>query len=174
MRSTIRTAIDGLICESFAFKVYAPDIALKLLEGASHIVPHVHVLQLKLEDFTRDPQWLRRAERRSADRGRGRSRSRRVAALAARRRTAASAEFGRITLPVADPARHRRQGDQAARAASSSSTLPARADKELKLYDGYAHDLLNDLGREQVMDDIDRLDRSAAAQPVDAEMPVAT
>ena len=30
--------IAGLICESFAFRVYAPDIALKLLEGASHVL----------------------------------------------------------------------------------------------------------------------------------------
>jgi acylglycerol lipase len=28
------------------------------------------------------------------------------------------------------------------------------ADKTLKLYDGYYHDLLNDLGKEQVMADI--------------------
>ena len=29
--------LAGLICESFAFRVFAPDFALKLLEGASHI-----------------------------------------------------------------------------------------------------------------------------------------
>ncbi len=29
--------IDGLICESFAFRVFAPNFALKLLEGASHV-----------------------------------------------------------------------------------------------------------------------------------------
>src|SRR5687768_5599292 len=29
--------IDGLICESFAFHVYAPDVALAILKGASHI-----------------------------------------------------------------------------------------------------------------------------------------
>ena len=28
------------------------------------------------------------------------------------------------------------------------------SDKTLKLYDGHAHDLLNDIGKEQVMDDI--------------------
>ena len=50
--------IDGLICESFAFRVFAPNFALKLLEGASHFVPHAHVLRLKMEDFSRDPEWV--------------------------------------------------------------------------------------------------------------------
>src|SRR4249919_3413032 len=50
--------IAGLICESFAFRVYAPNFALKLLEGASHIAPHAHVLKLKMEDFSRDPDWV--------------------------------------------------------------------------------------------------------------------
>ena len=44
--------IDGLICESFAFRVYAPNAALKLLEGASHIIPHIHVLKLPMEAFS--------------------------------------------------------------------------------------------------------------------------
>ena len=50
--------IAGLICESFAFRVYAPNFALKLLEGASHFVPHAHVLRLKMEDFSRDAEWV--------------------------------------------------------------------------------------------------------------------
>ena len=50
--------IDGLICESFAFRVFAPDIALAALKGASHIAPHLHVLKLKMEDFSRDPDWV--------------------------------------------------------------------------------------------------------------------
>ena len=50
--------LDGLICESFAFRVYAPNFALKLLEGASHLAPHAHVLKLKMVDFSRDPEWV--------------------------------------------------------------------------------------------------------------------
>ena len=48
--------LAGLICESFAFQVPAPDFALAVLKGLSHIAPHAHVLQLKNEDFSRDPQ----------------------------------------------------------------------------------------------------------------------
>src|SRR5450432_645123 len=47
--------LGGLICESFAFQVPAPDFALAALKGLSHIFPHAHVLHLKNEDFSRDP-----------------------------------------------------------------------------------------------------------------------
>src|SRR3954466_14115098 len=46
--------LAGLICESFAFQVPAPDFALAVLKGLSHVAPHAHVLQLKNEDFSRD------------------------------------------------------------------------------------------------------------------------
>ena len=90
--------IDGLICESFAFKVYAPDIALKLLEGASHVIPHVHVLQLKFEDFTRDPQWL--AELNADPLIAGEVQPVATVAALARADERLEREFGRITLPV--------------------------------------------------------------------------
>src|SRR6476620_12666481 len=47
--------LAGLICESFAFEVPAPDFALAVLKGLSHIAPHAHVLKLHNEDFSRDP-----------------------------------------------------------------------------------------------------------------------
>ena len=82
-------------------------------------------------------------------------------------------EFARITLPVlilhgtADKATRPEGSQQFFDAAGS-------ADKELKLYDGYAHDLLNDLGRAQVMDDIVGWIEARLPQRVRAEMPVAT
>ena len=48
--------LAGLICESFAFKVAAPDFALAVVKGLSHLAPHAHVLRLKNEEFSRDPQ----------------------------------------------------------------------------------------------------------------------
>lgn len=50
-----QAGLAGLICESFAFQVPAPDFALAVLKGLSHIAPHAHVLHLKTEDFSRDP-----------------------------------------------------------------------------------------------------------------------
>ncbi len=163
--------IDGLVCESFAFKVYAPDLALKLLEGASHVIPHVHVLQLKFEDFTRDPQWL--AELNADPLIAGEVQPVATVAALARADERLEREFGKITLPLlimhgtADKAT-RPEGSQIFFDAAGS------ADKELKLYDGYVHDLLNDLGREHVMDDIIGWIEARLPQTERAEMPLAT
>jgi acylglycerol lipase len=62
--------LAGLICESFAFQVPAPDFALAVFKGLSHIAPHVHVLHLKNEDFSRDPEVVSRMKRGSAARPR--------------------------------------------------------------------------------------------------------
>ena len=63
--------LAGLICESFALEVPAPDFALAALKGLSHIAPHAHVFKLNNADFSRDPARRRRHERRPADRARG-------------------------------------------------------------------------------------------------------
>lgn len=62
-------------------------------------------------------------------------------------------EFSRLTLPVLIL---HGTGDRAAKAHGSQVFYEAAAskDKTLKLYEGHFHDLLNDLGREQVMADI--------------------
>jgi alpha-beta hydrolase superfamily lysophospholipase len=163
--------IDGLICESFAFRVYAPDFALKLLEGASHIVPHAHVLRLKMEDFSRDPEWVAalNADPLTLDE----VQPVQTVAAFARAGERFEREFGRITLPVLIL---HGTADKATRPDGSQQFFDeaGSADKSLKLYEGHVHDLLNDLGREQVMDDIvlwieKRLDLTAKA-----EMPQAT
>ena len=51
-----QSELAGLICESFAFQVAAPDFALAVVKGLSHIAPHAHVLRLKNEEFSRDPK----------------------------------------------------------------------------------------------------------------------
>ena len=50
------TAISALICESFAHEIPAPDFALAVFKGLSHVAPHAHILHLKNEDFSRDPK----------------------------------------------------------------------------------------------------------------------
>ena len=54
-----QSTLAGFICESFAFQVYAPAFALAALKGLSHLAPHAHVLFLKNEDFSRDPEVVR-------------------------------------------------------------------------------------------------------------------
>jgi len=51
-----QSELAGFICESFAFQVPAPDFALAVIKGLSHLAPHAHVLKLKNEHFSRDPK----------------------------------------------------------------------------------------------------------------------
>jgi alpha-beta hydrolase superfamily lysophospholipase len=48
--------IDGPICESFAHELPAPELAIAVLKGLSHIVPNAHVLKLDNNGFSRDPK----------------------------------------------------------------------------------------------------------------------
>ena len=163
--------LAGLICESFAFRVYAPNFVLKLLEGASHIAPHAHVLKLKMEDFSRDPDWV--AQLNADPLCLGEVQPVQTVAALARAGERFEREFGRITLPVfilhgtADKATRPDGSQQFFDEAGST-------DKTLKLYDGYYHDLLNDLGKEQVFDDIEAWIDERVAPAIRAEMPVAT
>ena len=144
--------IDGLICESFAFRVFAPNFALKLLEGASHVLPHAHVLRLKMEDFSRDPEWVAQlnADPLTLDEVQPVS----TVAAFARAGERFEREFGKISLPVL--ILHGTE-DKATRPDGSEQFFneATSTDKTLKLYEGYYHDLLNDLGRETVFEDID-------------------
>jgi acylglycerol lipase len=143
--------IAGLICESFAHELPAPDFALAVLKGISHIAPHAHVLDLKDEDFSRDPAFVARMKNDPL-----------IPHLAYPSQTVAELvraderlkkEFSQITLPLLIL---HGTADKAAKP-SGSQHFHDRAgskDKVLKLYEGHVHDLLNDLGREQVMADI--------------------
>jgi len=153
--------IDGLISEDFAFRVFAPDFALKLLEAASHIVPHAHALKLPMEAFTRDPDWLSLLKADPLTLGE----SQPVETLAALARAAErfEREFPKITLPLLIL---HGTGDKATRPDGSQQFFDeaGSTDKTLKLYDGHFHDLLNDLGREEVFGDIvDWIDQRLSA-----------
>jgi alpha-beta hydrolase superfamily lysophospholipase len=143
--------LAGLICESFAFEVYAPDFALTIVKGLSHIAPHLQVLNLKTEDFSRDPAAVQamlddplianevQPSSTVAELVRADERLRR--------------EFPLITLPVLIL---HGTADKVTRPSGSQLfyDTAGSADKTLKLYEGHAHDLLNDIDREKVMADI--------------------
>ena len=143
--------LAGLICESFAFEVPAPDFALAVFKGLSHIAPHAHVLHLKNEDFSRDPDTVARmnADPLIAHE----TQPTQTLAEMVRADERLKTSFASITLPVlilhgtADKAT-RPAGSQFFYDSSQSS------DKTLKLYDGYFHDPLNDVGKEIVMGDV--------------------
>lgn len=143
--------IAGLICESFAFKVPAPDAALAVIKGLSHLAPRLPVLRLKNEDFSRDPIAVRILNNDPLTAGEIQP-AKTVAALV-RANERLRREFPRITLPLLIL---HGTADQATMPEGSRffhDTAGSR-DKTLKLYEGHFHDLLNDVGKEIVMGDI--------------------
>jgi alpha-beta hydrolase superfamily lysophospholipase len=140
--------IDGFICESFAFQVPAPGFALAAIKGLSHIAPRLGVLKLRNEDFSRDPEWVAalNADPLIADETQPAAT---VAALV-RADERLREEFPTITLPLlilhgtADKA-------TVCKGSEFFYETVGSTDKTLKLYEDHYHDLLADLGKEEVM-----------------------
>lgn len=143
--------LAGLICESFAFQVAAPDFALAVVKGLSHVAPHAHVLRLKNEQFSRDPKVVEAMNRDPLIANEVQP-TKTVAELV-RADERLRKEFPLITLPVlilhgtADKVTNPKGSQLFFDTAGS-------ADKSLKLYEGHVHDLLNDTGKAKVMTDI--------------------
>jgi alpha-beta hydrolase superfamily lysophospholipase len=143
--------VAGLICESFAYQVPAPDFALAVLKGLSHLAPHAHVLNLPKKAFSRDPKVVQaliddpllanevQPTKTVAEMVRADERLKR--------------DFGHITLPLLII---HGTADSVARPEGSKEfySRAGSVDKTLKLYEGYFHDPLNDVGKEAVMTDI--------------------
>jgi len=143
--------IAGLICESFAFQVPAPDLALTIIKGLSRIAPRLPVLKLKNEDFSRDPNVVKALNDDPLTKNETQP-AITVAALV-RGNERLRKEFPLITLPVFIL---HGTSDKATKPAGSQFFYDTAGskDKTLKLYDGHYHDLLNDFGKETVMQDI--------------------
>jgi alpha-beta hydrolase superfamily lysophospholipase len=143
--------LAGLICESFAFKVPAPDFALSAIKGLSGFAPRLKVLRLRNEDFSRD---LARVKALNADPlTENENQPAITVAAMVRGNDRLKREFPLIKLPVLilhgtlDKATMP-SGSQRFYAEAGST------DKTLKLYEGHYHDLLADIGKEQVIADI--------------------
>ena len=143
--------LDGLICESFAFQVPAPDFAIAALKGLSHLAPHAHVLKLANKDFSRDPKVVAAMD--ADPLIAHETQPTRTVAEMSRADDRLKQSFGKITIPVL--ILHGTE-DKATRPAGSQFFYDhaGAKDKTLELYEGHVHDLLNDLGKEQVLADI--------------------
>ena len=143
--------LAGFICESFAFQVYAPDFALAVVKGLSHLAPHAHVLYLKNEDFSRDPRVVQAMNDDPLIAHEAQP-TRTVAELV-RADERLKREFPLITLPVLIL---HGTADKVTKPGGSQLfyDTAGSVDKTLKLYEGHAHDLLNDVDKEVVMADI--------------------
>jgi acylglycerol lipase len=143
--------LAGFICESFAFQVPAPDFALAALKGLSHLAPHAHVLKLHNEDFSRDPAVVHAMN--DDPLIANETQPTRTVAELARADERLRTEFPSITLPLLIL---HGTADKAAKPSGSQTFYDTAGskDKTLKLYEGHYHDLLNDIGREEVLGDI--------------------
>jgi acylglycerol lipase len=159
--------LSGFICESFAHEVPAPDFALAVLKGLSHVAPHAHVLKLHNEDFSRDPKQVEFMNHDPLIAHEVQPTQTIAEMVRADERL--KKEFSLITLPVL--ILHGAE-DKAAKPIGSQHFYEKAGskDKTLKLYDGYYHDLLNDLNKEIVMEDIQQWidDRLAVSWKISA------
>jgi len=146
-----QSELAGLICESFAFRLPAPGIALAALKGLSHVAPHLHVLRLKNEDFSRDGAVVAtmNADPLIADE----TQPTMTVAAMVRADERLEEALPSIKLPLLIL---HGSADRATKPSGSQLLFDraGSADKALKLYEGAFHDLLNDVGRETVMADV--------------------
>lgn len=145
--------LTGFICESFAFQVPAPGFALAAIRGLSHIAPHLPLLKLKNEDFSRDPAAVAALNNDPLIADEVQPAMTVAALLRADERL--HEEFPRISLPVLIM----HGTDDKATVCHGSEYFYETAgstDKTLKLYEGHYHDLLNDIGKEEVLAEISR------------------
>jgi alpha-beta hydrolase superfamily lysophospholipase len=143
--------LAGLICESFAHQVPAPDFALAVFKGLSHVAPHAHILHLKNEDFSRDPKAVQAMN--DDPLIAHETQPTQTLAEMVRADERLKKEFPLFTLPVLILHGTR---DKATKPSGSQLFFDTASskDKTLKLYDGHFHDLLNDTDKEVVMRDI--------------------
>lgn len=144
--------LTGFICESFAYKVPAPGAVLWLVENVlGPLFPGLPVLKLKMEDFSRDPAAVAALLADPLTKNEVQPAGTVAALLRATDRM--RREFSTIGIPLLivhgtmDKATMY-QGSEEFFAAASSP------DKTLKLYPDHYHDLLNDIGKEEVFADI--------------------
>ncbi|MFT3765601.1 MAG: alpha/beta hydrolase [Minicystis sp.] len=146
-----QSELAGLICESFAHQVPAPDFVLAVLKGISHLAPHAHVLKLDNRDFSRDQGVVdaMNSDPLIADE----TQPTKTVAEMVRADERLKKEFPLITLPI-----FILHGTEDKATKPSGSQLffdtAGATDKTIELYEGAFHDLLNDTDKQQVIDDI--------------------
>jgi acylglycerol lipase len=143
--------LAGLICESFAHEIPAPDFALAVFKGLSHLAAHAHILHLKNELFSRDPKVVEIMNNDPLIAHE--TQPTKTLAEMVRADERLKKEFPLIKLPVLIL---HGTADKATKPSGSQRffDMAGSTDKTLKLYEGHVHDLLNDVGKEEVMADI--------------------
>lgn len=146
-----QSEINGFICEDFAYELPVPDVVLLFVKGLSYITPHTHVYKLNNEDFSRDASVVESMNNDILIKGESQPAQTSKAMINASQRL--SEEFPAITLPVLIL---HGTADKVTKPSGSQHFYEqaGSTDKTLKLYEGHYHDMLNDIGKEEVMADI--------------------
>jgi acylglycerol lipase len=143
--------LRGLISESFAHELPAPEFVLAVFKGLGHILPHTHLLHLPNERFSRDPDAVDRmnSDPLIADE----TQPAQTMGALVRADERLKKEFPLITLPVLILHGTLDENTKPSGSQHFYDTVGS-IDKTLKLYEGAYHDLLNDFGRVTVVADI--------------------
>ncbi|MDT3402020.1 alpha/beta hydrolase [Mucilaginibacter terrae] len=133
--------LQGLISESFAFKIPAPAFALAAIKFLARIIPHTRLVKLNNKDFSRDSSFVLKMDKDPLlDNEKQPAKTMQQLLLASEY---LKQGMPAIKLPIlilhgtADKATEPAGSDYFMKHASS-------AEKQLKLYEGHYHDLLND------------------------------
>ncbi|TWR26327.1 lysophospholipase [Mucilaginibacter pallidiroseus] len=136
-----QSKLQGLISESFAFKIPAPAFALAAIKFLARIIPHTRLVKLNNEDFSRDSSVVLKMDKDPLlENEKQPAKTMQQLLLAAEY---LKKGMPAIKLPIlilhgtADKATEPAGSEYFVEHASS-------ADKQLNLYEGHYHDLLND------------------------------
>lgn len=133
--------LNGLISESFAFQLPAPRFALASIKFLSRIIPHTRIVRLNNADFSRDKSIVDTMNNDPL--------------LANEKQPAKTIEQLLLAAEHLKNEMHKIKisllilhgtGDKVAKCSGSEYFMEhaSSADKQLKLYEGHYHDLLND------------------------------
>ncbi|OOQ56781.1 alpha/beta hydrolase [Mucilaginibacter pedocola] len=136
-----QSKLRGLICASFAFRIPAPAFAVAFIKLLSYIIPHAKLVKLKNEDFSRDQAVTDRLNNDPLMENEVQPNKTMQQLFAASKYL--EAQIPQIKLPLLIL---HGTADKATKPEGSQYFMEhaASADKQLKLYEGHYHDLLND------------------------------
>jgi alpha-beta hydrolase superfamily lysophospholipase len=162
-----QSEIAGLISESFAFQLPAPGFVLSAFKGISHLAPHAHILHLKNETFSRDPQVVQIMNDDPLVGQESQPSETMAAIVRADERVRQAIPLIRLPVLIMHGTLDKNANPAGSQFFYETVGSP---DKTLKLYEGSFHDPLNDLDKDIVMADI--RDWLGARLPATSEMPV--
>jgi acylglycerol lipase len=146
-----QSKLKGLIAESFAFQVPAPGFALAVIKLLAHIIPHTRLVKLKNEDFSRNRSlvdFMNNDPLLSNEKQPAKTMQQLLSAAGYLKKGMSAIRLPLLILHgTADKATKPSGSKYFFEHASSD-------DKQLKLYEGHYHDLLNDTDNEIVVKDI--------------------